>query len=170
MNSPKVTKGGKKSAGSKVTVESAQLIQVGRPLKYDPKFDRIVYGLALLGATLPEIASSLSVHVDTIHDWRKKFPRFSDALTQGREFADVKVAKSLYKSALGFEYDSEEIKVVSDGMGFGSSIERVPVKRYVKPDVTAQKFWLINRQPEKWRERIEVQPPSDGGIIVEYGE
>ena len=36
------------------------------------------------------------------------------------------------------------------------------------PDVTAIKYWLGNRQPEKWRDRLskEITGPNGGAIEV----
>jgi hypothetical protein len=66
---------------------------------------------------------------------------------------------------MGFEHDSEEIKVVSDGQGQGSSIERVPVRKIYPPDTVAAIFWLKNRQRDKWKDKTETE--LSGGVKVE---
>lgn len=68
---------------------------------------------------------------------------------------------------MGFEHDSEEIKVVSDGQGQGSSIERVPVRKIYPPDTVAAIFWLKNRQPGKWRDKVDHDVNMSGEIEVE---
>jgi hypothetical protein len=62
----------------------------------------------------------------------------------------------LYQRAMGFEHDSEEIKVVPIGQGEGSEIERVPIRKVYPPDTAAAIFWLKNRQKKKWRDKIET--------------
>ncbi len=68
----------------------------------------------------------------------------------------IYVGQRLYERALGFEHDSEEIKVVSMGKE-GSEIERVPIRKIYPPDTVAAIFWLKNRQPGKWRDKQEIQ-------------
>lgn len=64
--------------------------------------------------------------------------------------ADANVADRLYQRAMGFEHDSEEIKVVE------GSIERVPIRKIYPPDTVAAIFWLKNRQRDKWRDKVET--------------
>jgi len=80
----------------------------GRPSKYNPEHHpKSAFKLALLGATDKEMASIYEVEEKTINNWKKEFPEFLQALKDGKDEADSKVAKSLYKRALG--YDFEEI-------------------------------------------------------------
>jgi len=47
------------------------------------------------------------------------------------------------------------------------------IKRVVKSqatDVTPQIFWLKNRQPERWRDRVEVKNDHEDIIKVEMGD
>jgi hypothetical protein len=47
------------------------------------------------------------------------------------------------------------------------------VKRVIKsqaPDVTAQIFWLKNRQPKEWRDKVEVHNEHAGTIKIDMGE
>lgn len=41
------------------------------------------------GKSLAQIALSWDVHRDTIYEWRKVHPEFSDAVKKGREFAEA---------------------------------------------------------------------------------
>lgn len=129
----------------------------GQPTKYKEEYCDQARKLCLLGAIDEEIADFFNVHVDTIYEWKKVHEEFSEAIKSGKELADANIAQRLYERASGFEHDSEEIKVVSDGQGAGSSVERVPVKKIYPPDTTAAIFWLKNRQPDKWRDKKEVK-------------
>lgn len=130
---------------------------MARPSKYDPKFDDMAYKLCLLGATDKDIADILEVNQDTVNEWKKVHPSFSESLKKGKAIADANVADRLYQRAMGFEHDSEEIKVVSLGGKEGSEIERVPIRKIYPPDPTAAIFWLKNRQPAQWRDKQEVE-------------
>lgn len=138
----------------------------GRPTKYDIKYNKQAYKLCLLGATDQELADFFEVAIDTISEWKNVYPKFSASIKRGKAQADANVADRLYKRAMGFEHDSEEIKVVSDGNGQGSSVERVPIRKVYPPDTVAAIFWLKNRQPGKWRDKQDIDHTSGGDKIT----
>lgn len=134
----------------------AEKAKEGRPTKYDVKYNDQAYKLCLLGAKDTEIADFFDVSEQTINAWKKEFPEFLESLKRGKTIADANVGQRLYERALGFEHDSEEIKVVSMGKE-GSSIERVPIRKIYPPDTVAAIFWLKNRQSGKWRDKQDVE-------------
>jgi hypothetical protein len=138
----------------------------GRPSKYNPAYCKQATKLCLLGATDKELADFFGIKEKTLNLWKKAYPEFLQALKDGKDLADSKVATRLFQRAMGFEHDSEEIKVVSDGMGLGSSVVRVPVRKIYPPDTVAAIFWLKNRQRGKWSDRIEQDITSKGESIA----
>lgn len=128
----------------------------GRPTKYETKFNSQVRKLCLLGATDKEIADFFEISESTLNLWKLEHTKFSESIKKGKTLADANVGQRLYERALGFEHDSEEIKVVSMGKE-GSEIERVPIRKIYPPDTVAAIFWLKNRQPSKWRDKQEIQ-------------
>jgi hypothetical protein len=72
----------------------------GRPTSYKPEFAELVTGYCLLGAKEPQLAEIFGVNQDSIYEWKKRYPKFSEGIKIGREVADAKVAKSLYRKAL----------------------------------------------------------------------
>jgi hypothetical protein len=141
----------------------------GRPTKYRLQYNEQARKLCLLGATDKELADFFEVNEDTINEWKKVHSEFSESIKKGKNQADAEVADRLYQRALGFEHDSEDIKVVSNGGNSGSSVERVPIKKIYPPDPVAAIFWLKNRQPDKWRDKKEVAHEGipDNAIKVE---
>lgn len=137
----------------------------GRPTDYDEKFCQIAYSMALLGATDEDLAQAFDVSRTTINEWKNKHIEFSEHLKKGKLIADSNVASRLYERALGFEHDSEEIKVISMGKE-GSAIERVPIRKIYPPDTVAAIFWLKNRQSDKWRDKQEVQHTGEVKVIT----
>ena len=131
----------------------------GRPSQYKPEYDDQVRKLCLLGATDKDLAGFFDVNEDTIHEWKKVYPSFSESIKEGKQNADASVADRLYQRAMGFEHDSEEIKIV------GGEIARVPVKKIYPPDTTAAIFWLKNRSKANWRDRIEQDITTNGESI-----
>lgn len=135
----------------------------GRPTVYKPEYDRIVEGLCKLGATDPEIAEALGVHISTIKNWKNSNEGFLSAIKRGKELADMQVAESLFKRATG--YKSKKVVTASFQ---GQITDEKEIDEEVVPDVTAQIFWLKNRRPDLWRSnrdaddtgKQEAQPVS----------
>lgn len=128
----------------------------GRPTDYREEYNIQAEKLCKLGATDNELADFFEVTEQTINNWKNEHPQFFESIKKGKTLADAEVAERLYQRAMGFEHDSEEIKVVANGNGEGSSIERVPVRKIYPPDTVAAIFWLKNRQKEKWRDKSEI--------------
>lgn len=132
-------------------------MQRGAPSLFKEEYSEQAEKLCKLGATDAELADFFQVTEQTINNWKKDFPNFFESIKKGKILADSNVAERLYQRAMGFEHDSEEIKVVSDGGNQGSSIERVPIRKIYPPDPTAAIFWLKNRRPKDWRDKQEVE-------------
>jgi hypothetical protein len=82
----------------------------------------------------------------SVNSWIAEDTRFRDAIKNGREFADSKVAKSLYQRALGCSIKETHIAVIE-----GRVVQTEVVKNY-PPDVNAAAMWLRNRAPDRWRD------------------
>ena len=123
----------------------------GRPSSFKPEYCEQAEKLCRLGATDKDIADFFSVHVDTVNNWKKKHSEFFDSLKRGKLVADMNVADSLYRNATGYDTAKE---VVSQG-------EVVSITEHVKPETTAQIFWLKNRRPDQWRDRIDQTKTHD---------
>jgi hypothetical protein len=137
----------------------------GRPSKYDPKMNKQVFRLCLLGSTDKQLAEFLEVSESTLNLWKNEHPKFSEQIRNGREKADAKVAASLYKRAVGFKYEeiTTESSIIRTEDDDGNIIEnevpgsRKVTKKMVVPDVGAQKMWLTNRKSSEWHDRTEVE-------------
>lgn len=129
-------------------------------------------GLALVnkwaeeGLINKQLANKIGINVATLYEWQDRFPEFADAIKKGKKVVDDQVENSLLKRAIGYRYEEETWGKNGEG-------EMVKVKRVIKmqaPDVTAQIFWLKNRNPERWRERVEIKNEHEGIIKVEMGD
>ena len=119
----------------------------GRPTLYKPEYDEQVYKLCLLGAKDKEIADFFDVNEDTIHEWKKVHPTFSDSIKKGKVQSDVEIAQSLHKRAKGYDV----IEKVA-----GKEGEVIELNKHYPPDPTSIIFWLKNRQPKYWRDKQEI--------------
>lgn len=125
--------------------------KVGRPSAYSKDIAKQAYELALLGLTDIEMARVFGVAEKTIYNWQKEHPEFLQAQKDGKEIADAKVTKSLYRRATGYEHKAVKISANPGGEEHITEyVERYP------PDTTACIFWLKNRQREKWRDRVDT--------------
>ena len=117
----------------------------------------------------------MGIKRQTLYEWANRFPVIADALKKGKAPVDIQVENALLKRALGYEYDEtvEEVEKIPYGQpdedGNRKVIERVKTKTKrvtVLPDVTAQIFWLKNRRPERWRDKVE-QVQTVGNELLE---
>jgi len=137
-------------------------VKLGRPSIYDPeRHPGEAEYYAGEGMTNQEIASSMGIATSTLSEWMRIHPLFSDAVKRGKQIADDKVEKSLYKRAIG-QY-VEETKRVDDG----SSVRIETTSKYIA-DTTAMIFWLKNRKPQEWRDKqqTEISGPEGKPLVV----
>lgn len=120
----------------------------------------LIEGWARDGLTDKDISRNIGISESTLNAWKKQFPEFSESLKKNKEVADRQVENALHKSAVGYYY--EEDVVTNQG-------DVVTVKKYSKPNVTAQIFWVKNRMPDKWRDKQEIEQTTRT-IEIKVGE
>ena len=132
-------------------------------VRFDESLIKRAYKLCLLGLTNAELAIAFNVTVSVISTWEEKYPAFAEALFQGRQIASANVAQSLYKRAIGFSVEVEEVRNVD------KSLELVKYKKYFPPSVSAAMYWLNNRDKGRWgnvkKHEIEGNVRHEHGII-----
>lgn len=105
----------------------------------------LLEGWARDGLTDEQIAHNMGVNKATLYRWKKEYCDICDALKKGKEIVDYEVENALLKKALG--YKVKEQKLING--------ELFEIEREIPPDTTAQIFWLKNRRPDKWRDKVE---------------
>lgn len=112
-------------------------------------------GWARDGLTNIQIAQNIGVGERTFSEWVIRFPAISAALKKGKEPVDIQVENALLRRALGYDY--EETITEMEDLGGGRTKKHVrKVTKHVPADTTAQIFWLKNRKPKQWREKMEA--------------
>jgi hypothetical protein len=119
--------------------------------------------IAKLGATDADLARIFGVSDATIDNWKAQHPDFLGSLKSSKAKADARVERSLYQRAVGYSY--ETVKIFCDKNG---KVTRVPYVVHVPLDVTAQIFWLKNRDPAHWRDAWQVDA-AVGKYIISDG-
>ena len=107
-----------------------------------------IEGWARDGLIDEQIATNVGVSYSTFRDWKKRFPALSAVLKRGKEVVDRQVENALLKTAVGYVYEEETVT---------NTGEVVTVRKYSKPNTTAQIFWLKNRKRGQWTDKSEVE-------------
>lgn len=139
---------------------------MGRPSKYEAEWKdklEVVKGWARDGLSNEQIAHNMGISTTTLYEWQNKYPEFADALSKSKEVVDREVENALYKKAVGYTVKIPQQKVLKDG-----TIVDYMQTIYIQPDVTAQKFWLVNRMPEKYRDKQQLEHTGKDGGPIEH--
>ncbi len=122
----------------------------GRPTKYKKQYNEQARKLCLMGYTDAQLANFFGVAESTINNWKLDHTGFLESLKAGKEIADANVTASLYEKAIG--YSCKDTKFAT----FEGKItdEQEYTKNY-PPCPISIKYWLNNRQPERWREKVD---------------
>lgn len=132
----------------------------GRPSKFKPEFVEQARKLAELGATDREVADFFDVDERTLNRWKHQHEEFCQSLKVGKETADARVEQALYRRAIGYAVDAVKIFMPA---GAEKPVYAPYVEQHA-PDTTAAIFWLKNRRPAEWRDKIEQVHSGSIGI------
>jgi hypothetical protein len=137
---------------------------VAKKSKYEElvkdKLDTIE-GLYREGWTLAAIANFLGISERTLCNYKNQYPELAEALKRGNDDAVYAVENALFRSALGFTYEEEEL--LKNGV-------IATVQKYAKPNVNAQIFFLKNRARQKWSDRQEHDVNANVAQVIFEGE
>lgn len=139
---------------------------MARPTKYNEEFHGPwARSLARRGLTVKEIAAEMGIAKSTLAKWMKEHQELSDALNEGRSYADSVVETSLYKLATGTTVKETRKTVVYDENGQPVMKDADVIEKEVPPSASACIFWLKNRRPDMWRDKQESHAGEDKPII-----
>ena len=132
----------------------------GRPSPYKVEFNKQAEKLCKMGATDMDLAEFFGVSRRTIIRWQVQHQGFCHSLKVGKTELDERVERSLYHRAVGYTFEAEEV------FQFQGEIVRAKVEKHVPPDTTSMIFWLKNRKPEQWRDKIDMDVKGDQNITI----
>ena len=149
------------------------MITIGRKGKYadwmTPDGLTMIQGFARDGMTDAQIAQKIGISTQTLYDWEKRFPEFLDALKKVKAPVDIEVENALLKRALGYDY--EEVITEIEDLGEGRQKKHIrKITKHQPGEVSAQIFWLKNRRPGRWREKIEAVPENSNDLLLSLME
>lgn len=125
----------------------------GRPALYKEEYAEVAKRAAMLGARNIDLARFFGVAPSTIDHWLRDHDKFFCAVNEGKDYADAHVAEAVFKNACGYSHPA--IKIFHDGGEHGVGIVTEEFTQHYPPNAIAGKFWLTNRRPDLWRDRME---------------
>lgn len=105
------------------------------------------------GLSFADAAEMMNIPLITVMDfWFKDNPIFHAQARSAARFQNVKVTQALYKRAVGFTYKERSTTsgVNTGKLGPMEIDTTTEVMKTVPGAISAQKFWLINREPDLW--------------------
>ena len=136
----------------------------GRPSKYrtrvKPRLSEIEKETAR-GATRDEIAKLCGVACSTLREHAHQFPALSAALRGGDAAACDIIEAALFKRAVGYSHPA--VKILQSG----GKVIREEYTEHYPPDTPAAVFFLSNRAPDRYKQRIECSPEDNKPWPVE---
>lgn len=127
------------------------------------------------GYCFTDIAKELEVSNSLLWKMRRNKKSQYAELREAFEFADVQIANvenALYRRAVGFYYDEDE-KVATMKEYYNKRGEKckepvvktVKVRKYCPPDVTAMKFFLLNKAGKKYSPEGSAEQAQQEALI-----
>ena len=135
----------------------------GRPTKFTPAMLKQARFLAARGATDAELADFFEVSESTLNLWKLKHSDFSESIKDGKAIADCRVQDALFQRAVGYSHPDTH---VSNHQG---TVTLTPITKHYPPETTAAIFWLKNRRPAEWRDKIDLKADHTGEIRIVIG-
>lgn len=114
--------------------------------------DRIdhVKAIAMRGLTDDEMATIMGVSSELLASWKAYYPQLDKAISEGRMAADAQVVAALHSNAVGYTKTSDEVVRTRRGA------QVVQVEKYYPAETNAQKYWLNNRAPSYWGDKVQL--------------
>ena len=128
-----------------------------------------------------ELAGRMGITRSTLARWKKDNSDISDAISRGRTDAHacVEVEETLFRRATGYtvpvkkamkvktvQYDETTGRRISETEEIVEAIE----EQHVPADVGAIRFYLTNRAPERWKNKVEMEGGIQGETFEDYLE
>jgi hypothetical protein len=137
----------------------------GRPSKFSPSVMETALKLYRLGHTDIEVARFLDVAEKTIYNWQKDYPAFLQAIKDAKVAWDSRVERKLAERAMGYSHEAVKIFCNKDG-----EITEARYTEHYPPDTVAGIFWLCNRQPDRWKQKVTHAGDTENPLVVENRE
>jgi len=124
----------------------------GRKCKYythvEPKLD-LIENWRQKGDSEEKIANKLGIAYSTLKEYKLKFSAFSSVISTSKEKLVINLKRSLWKEALGYEYEEVKKTVEKSYLGNKTKTEKTKKKFRGQPNLLI--FALCNLLPEEFK-------------------
>ena len=124
------------------------------PATYRPEFADEARKCALARASDEALALHFDIPLATLHEWMATVPEFARAVRYGRKLGDVDMVDRFHQNGMGFTHPAVKIfrplKADEEPLC-------VPYTQHHRPNTPAGIFWLVNRLPDQWRLKVEIE-------------
>ena len=120
------------------------------------QFKFMVY-LYAQGKTNQEVADLLGVSVSRVWELSSSYPDLWRSVEETKSMLDQAVEATLFRRAVGYTYEEEKHEdiVTKEGLPTGE-IKSTKYKKHEPPNISAIKFWLQCRSPDRWKNDLEI--------------
>ncbi|NCB52218.1 MAG: hypothetical protein EOM54_10095 [Clostridia bacterium] len=128
-----------------------------------------------------ELYKAMEITKSTFYAWLDKYSDISDAITRARTGAEAQainkdVEAALLKKSLGYTvplrkaFKVKEVRYDKNGKRVSEKerIEYAVEEMHVPADTAAIRFWLTNRDGERWKNKQDIEGSITTGTIEEY--
>lgn len=131
----------------------------------------LVEGWARDGLTNEQIADNLGIGKTTFYRMIKEHSELLEHLKKGKEVVDYEVENALLKRALGYKYEEKTYEsIYNKELDMYTEKLTKRVTKQVVPDTTALIFWLKNRKPKQWRDKVDIEGESNKETLNKLDE
>ena len=129
----------------------------------------VLQAWARAGLSDERIAKHIGISRSTLNEWKKKNKTIKEALGTGKEIANRQVENTLFRLTQGGTVKVKKVfKLKKTQYENGKKIseeeylEAREEEEYISPDFKAISFWLRNKAPEDWRDKILASQEDEG--------
>ena len=131
----------------------------------------LIEGWARDGLTNEQIAENLGIGKTTFYKMIKEHSELSEHLKKGKEVIDYEVENALLKRALGYKYEEKTYEsIYNKELDMYTEKLTKRITKQVAPDTTALIFWLKNRKPKQWRDKVDIEGESNKETLDKLDE
>lgn len=114
--------------------------------------------------TVYQICKLLNCSIQTYYNWRNNHPEFAEAVNYALFIGSQNCLKSLYDRANGVSKTVTK-RVIQRADG---SVQTEDITVTNPPDTQALKFILTNRDPDNWKDKVDVK--QSGNLVITFEE
>lgn len=130
---------------------------MSRPTSYKEDYVKLAYNYCIMGADDKKLAEFFEVTVTTVNNWKNQYPEFLESIKKGKDIYDTgTVEKSLLDRANGYTHEEVKLFQFYDKESGEVKIKEHTIAKHYPPDPTSMIFWLKNRNPARWRDKMEL--------------